>query len=236
MSRDLRARLLMMLILAGTGIGAFLVSAILLRLGFTPMGWRYLIAAVLGYFTFVALIRAWISLHRGEDLPDAPLEDVPFGVPDLVGRAGSNAARTMFGGGRSGGGGASMSWHSAPARPRPYVGSGSSDAVGEGIDWAPDDAKGWLVVAAGFVALAGLIASAYVVYLAPTLLAEVAFDAAIVSALYQRIDKRFRGDWMTTVVRHTWIPALVVTILVTALGFLIQAVLPAADSIGDIFR
>jgi hypothetical protein len=41
---------------------------------------------------------------------------------------------------------------------------------------------------------------------------------------------------MSTVVRKTWAPVVTVAVLVSAGGFIMQAIAPQADSIGDVLR
>ena len=68
------------------------------------MGLRYLGATIVGYVTFLLLIRAWIALHRQRDA--GSLEDLS--LPDGGWRGGH--ADPSFGGGHSGGAGASGDW------------------------------------------------------------------------------------------------------------------------------
>jgi hypothetical protein len=60
------------LLLSLAGIGAFLVSAALLRAGVTSMPLRYLAATAIGYLLFLALVRGWI-LYQGPRWASAEL-------------------------------------------------------------------------------------------------------------------------------------------------------------------
>jgi uncharacterized membrane protein len=85
-------------------------------------------------------------------------------------------------------------------------------------------------------ALGGLIAILYVVYAAPVLLAEVALDAVLVTGLYRKLRREDARHWLDSAVRRTWAPALVAGLFLMVAGIAIQWALPAADSIGDVWR
>ena len=94
-------------------------------------------------------------------------------------------------------------------------------------------------VAASVAALCvvgGFIAIGYVIYAAPILLAEVALDAAIMSALYRRLRREDASHWAMTVVRKTWLPALALMIVAAVAGYALQLAVPDARSIGGVMR
>jgi hypothetical protein len=221
-----RIQLLIMMIVAGGA--AFLASALLLwspAQTFELMAPRYAAAALCGYLAFILLIRVWIALHRPPG--DGPGLDA-LDVLDAIGPNSSVPSvepPALFGGGRSGGGGYSTRWSAS--------GSGDSGpSFGLGLDL--EDGI-WLIVAAACAA-AGVVAIGYVVYMAPILLAEVALDAAIISVLYRRLRRDEQGHWLFTVVRHTWIPALVLVLFAFAAGYALQQVAPDARSIGAVLQ
>jgi hypothetical protein len=209
-------RLVVLLIVALSGLGAFLFSAVTLEFGFTQMGLRYFGATLVGYLTFLLLLRGWIAYERRDWHIDGDL-------PDLGSRDGEPAKDALFGGGRSGGGGSAGSWH-------------PSHGFDTGIDLDLDIGELWLVVVAGICALGGLIAILYVVYAAPVLLAEVALDAALVAGLYRKLRQEDARHWLTSAIRHTWAPALVAGLFLIVAGVAIQWALPDARSIGDVWR
>jgi hypothetical protein len=196
------------------------------------MALRYGVAALCGYLAFIGLIRVWISLHR----PAAnDSHDTDLNVLDLVDagdllHSGSpvDEPPPMFAGGRGGGGGASAQWSAAGG----HRTSGSGGSWGIDLDF---DGAVWLIIA-GACAAAGLIAVGYVIYMAPVLLAEVALDAAIVSVLYRRLRRDEQGYWLTTVLKRTWAPALVLVAFTFLAGFALQMAAPEARSIGGVIR
>jgi hypothetical protein len=211
-------RLVVLLIVGLSGASAFLFSAVTLQLGFTGMGLRYFGATLVGYLTFLFLLRAWIAYERGGWHIDGDLHDIPS--------RGESAKDPLFGGGRSGGGGSAGSWHDSSQR----------FDTGIDLDLDLDIGELWLLVLAGFCALGGLIAILYVVYAAPVLLAEVALDAALVAGLYRKLRQEEARHWLTSAIRHTWAPALVAGLFLIVAGVAIQWALPDAHSIGDVWR
>ncbi len=206
-------RLLVLFILLLSGLAAFAFSAGTLRLGFELMPLRYLAATLVGYATFLLLIRIWIAFHRREWDPGIDIPDVPGGS------SGSDGA--AFGGGGSGGGGASAKWDV------PDVG-----AVDVGVDF--DDA--WPLVLAAAVLLGSVLAMFYVVYAAPVLLAEIALDAALVAGIYRKLRKQDARYWLGSALRHTWKPAAVAALCLWVTGTALQWAVPYARSIGDVVR
>jgi hypothetical protein len=209
-------RLVVLLIVGLSGVVAFLFSAVTLQLGFTQMGLRYFGATLVGYLAFLLLLRAWIAYERGDWHVDGDLPD--------IGSRGESAKDAFLGGGRSGGGGAAGSWHD------------SSQGFDTGIDLDLDIGELFSLVLAVLCALGGLIAILYVVYAAPVLLAEVALDAALVAGLYRKLRQEEARHWLTSAIRHTWVPALVAGLFLIVAGVGIQWALPDAHSIGDVWR
>jgi hypothetical protein len=228
-----RLQLLTILLLAGGA--AFLASVLLLWSpveAFEQMALRYGAAALCGYLAFIALIRVWISLHRPavRDSSGADLDvlDVVNPVDLVSGTRTVEEPSSVFAGGRGGGGGASGQWSAI----------GSQRASGSGGSWGADldfDGAFWLIIAAA-CAVAGLIAIGYVIYMAPVLLAEVALDAAIISVLYRRLRRHEQSYWLTTVLRRTWAPALIVVGFAFLTGFALQQAAPQARSIGGVLQ
>lgn len=209
---------------------ACLVSVVLLWLGAHSMAVRYAVAALCGYLCFVGLIRAWVRWKwshmdfTGDG--DLGVSDVIANVPiPLPSRAGP-AVGQMFSGGRSGGGGASGSWGSST----PSSGSGGG---GISLDLDTDDLV-WLIVAL-VAAVAGFAAVAYVIWIAPTLLAEVAVNAAVAGKVYHGMRKRDPRHWTADVRRRTGFAALAIIISAAAAGYALQRIAPDARSIGGVW-
>jgi hypothetical protein len=225
-----------LLIVSLAGVTAFLSSIVALRLGVDGMAVRYPLAVVVGYLTFLLLIRGWMALpSRGRerhtraaarsssfDKSDLLSLDPGIDVPVPTQLPGPSGIAS-FGAGRSGGAGAGTSWAGGPSR-----------SASAGVDVDFDDL--WPVVLAVVCVLGGVLAIGYVVYSAPVLLAEVAVDAAIVSGLYRQLRKREPSHWAVTVLRHTAVPALVLLLFAALGGYAAQRIAPEARSIGGVIR
>lgn len=231
-ARDGYPRLTMLVILTLAGAVAFLVSVAVLRLGVTAMGPRYGLAVLVGYAAFLVLIRGWIGFHRGE---------WGFGSRgfDAVDVADGFSAAIDPRSTRTGAGAVAVgTLDPAPALERQRRRDDSS-ALGRAVDGATsavDLDELWWVVIAIVAALGGVLCVFYVVYAAPLLLAEVAIDAALVSAVYRRLRQEDVGHWTGAVVRHTWMPTLALFLCMSVAGFALQRIVPSAHSIGGVIR
>jgi hypothetical protein len=68
------------------------------------------------------------------------------------------------------------------------------------------------------------------------LLAEVALDAALVTTAYRRLRRTDARNWIGSVLRRTWAPALVLIVMLAIVGSLLHRVVPEARSIGGVVR
>jgi hypothetical protein len=233
-------RLQVLLFVGVAGAAAFAVSAVTLRIGLDHMGLRYGLASVGGYLAFLVMIRLWIAWQRGRWEPDV-LDVVD--TSDLIDAAASSVSDSLVGraapavlrGGRSGGGGASAVFDS-PASAATPARAVSAPAKSGAWSLNLDADEAWPVVLAIGCAALGLVAIFYTIWLAPVLLAEVAVDAAIVTALYRKLRREDAGTWIGATLRRTWVPALAVVILMMAAGTALQYAVPEARSIGGVVR
>jgi len=217
-----RPRLELFVLVSLAGMAGFLVSYGLLAGGMASMPIRYGIAGVAGYLAFLCLIAVWIAVKRRIDSPWDAVDALDvLNVADLSASVSAPAPRSLFEGGRSGGGGASAAWD--------HRGSGMGG--GSGGSWLDADELGWMILIAA-AAFAGVIAVGYVVYLAPALLAEVVVDAVIVATISRKIAATERRDWTATVLRRTWLPATVLVAMLMIGGWGLQRIAPDARSIG----
>ena len=244
-------RLQISAMLALTAFSAFIVSAVLLRLGVTEMALRYPIAVIAGYVVFLILLRVWIYLNTEEELGAPDLDgsgDVTLAVLDAVDDVsiGGSSGGTFGGGGDFAGAGAGGDWGDAKAVvPVPVgfssgggssslsAGSGSGGGLGS-FDFDLDEGLALLLVAV--VLIIAFSAIIYVVWIAPILFAELLVDAAVVGSLYKPVKNIERSHWLLTALKKTGIPALVVLILFAIAGFIMQAAVPEAVTIGEFFR
>ncbi|UZW63140.1 hypothetical protein [Lysobacter enzymogenes] len=227
LERDHWPRLQMSLIVLLTGAVGFLASFALLQAGLHSMALRYPLAACAAYAAFLLLLWTW-ARTRGRAFDQ-------FDAPDFGGGSGGgpSGAGCNGGGGHSGGGGASSSFD-APASlplPRSAGAGGDSDSGFSLLDGADD--FGWVLIAIA-IALGAVLAAGWVVWIAPGLMAELLLDVALAGGLYRRLRRIESQHWLSTALRRTALPFLLLALLAAAAGFAGSRYAPGADSIGDV--
>lgn len=249
-------RVLMSLILAATGAAGFLVSFALLHAGVERMWLRYPVAVLVAYGVFLLLLRVWLYLQRyswTDLLPDdLGLTNVDT-ITDVS--AHTDAVSSFGGGGDFAGAGSGGVWNEglsgAKSAASDLAGRAGSGAVGssgggssgggfnllDGLDFDGEGCAFFLFLLAIGLVVAGLLASLYVVYAAPTLLAELLVEGLLLSGLYRSMKKGAQqGDWLRAVVRRTWLPVLLTFTLFAVAGYLFQRAAPRARTIGEAWR
>jgi hypothetical protein len=230
-------RLQVSLILVLTGTAGFLTSFLLLHSGLQRMWVRYPIAILVSYCVFLLLLRLWLWLQgrrfRGDlDAPDSQLLDIiPTGGPVTT-------EELHFGGGSAGGGGAGGNWGEGVVQnPAPSYTLSSDGSTSDGFSLFDLDVEdGWLIILAVIALIGGLVASLYIIYIAPALLAEILVDGVLVAGLYRRLKGVENRHWLRAAARQTIIPALLVAIFFGVAGYAMQAAVPEAHSIGDVWK
>jgi hypothetical protein len=202
----------MSLIVALCALGGLLLSFLLLRCGLDSMALRYPVAVLFAYGVFLGLLRVWLVLHTRRGLP-APSADVSDGcdAAELGLELGHSAARA-----------ADVAGDAAE----------SSETMVDGFD---ADADAFLLLAV-IAFVTGLLASAYVIWTAPALFAELVVDSILIVGLYRRCRHRVPADWWHGTVRRTWTPAVTMALAFGIGGFALQQASPGANSLGPALR
>jgi hypothetical protein len=78
-------------------------------------------------------------------------------------------------------------------------------------------------------------AAGYVVATAPVFFAEVLLDGVLAVGLYRRVKKLHRRHWLSSALRHTWLPFAAAAVLLGGVGAAMSHYSPGADSIGDVW-
>jgi lysylphosphatidylglycerol synthetase-like protein (DUF2156 family) len=226
LQRRYALRVHMLLIVAatiGAGLGA---TKLLLMAHVDVLALRYALAVFAAYLTFLFLIRIWLAYVSDErwelDFNGDGVDIFSWGGP------GPGPTGLDGGGGSFGGGGASGSWGDAAAQPVKSSG-------GSGFDLVPDlDGEGCVLVllAAALIAIL-LVAGVYLIYTAPAILSEVAFETVLAAALARRAKRVASSAWVGSIFRATvWIFAAVLAFSV-ALGWYAQKRCPEAKRLKD---
>lgn len=86
----------------------------------------------------------------------------------------------------------------------------------------------------GFITLLGaILASAWVVWGAPTFLGEMVVDVALARGLYKHMTGSYERYWLNTALRHTFRSFLGLLVLLMIAGALMQAAAPNIVSLGQ---
>jgi hypothetical protein len=237
-------RLHMSMILATCGLVAMLSSWILLNLGVGSMLVRYPITVALAYATFIVGVWVWLrtmglrdNSNVGLDLADGASVELPSGGGGGGGGGGLGLPR---GGGTFDGGGASSSWAGGPrmnlasANLQPDAPTQVASSGGKGFSLNFGDALDGdaivLLILAALLVLVVVATSGYLIWIAPDVLTEAAFGAALASTLVKPTRKQTATGWVAGVIRKTWWPFAVVFAMATAFAWYAHVHYPAAQT------
>jgi len=252
LEEQLFLRFHMSLILIGTGLVGLLASKILLIAHIDNIVIRYPVAVIVSYLAFFGFMKLWLSyvtsssVRQSYEVRDA-VTDTLNSIPDFS--SGSFPGHGTFSGGdggMSGGGGASGSFdvhadvgaHDVLADTAAHASHGIGDSVG---DVAGEAASGIAEEGAFVLVILGILlaivfgAGLYLVYDAPFILNEAAFDFILAAGLIKSTRKIDDPDWKGSVLRTTWKP-FVIALLISFFGaYILHANYPAAHKLSDIF-
>ena len=225
----------MTLILGVTFLAGLAVTKMFLDAGNTSLALRYGVAVAVSYGVFLALMNLWlwyVSPHRerhdddeGLDVEDAvDALDLAGDMARGIGRAAADVNLFDAGGGSFGGGGASGSFGDAAAE-------GVSSLVGD------SDEGGCAIVVVLLVAaliLTVAVAGLYLIWAAPGIMAEAAFEAFLASALIPGARRSESQGWLQGTVRATIVPFAVMLIAAVGFGRAANELCPNARRMADV--
>lgn len=226
----------MTLIMAAVVFSGVLASKIMWWFGVTSMAARYPMAVVCSYGVFFVLLSIWLlyidAVHAGDQGATADLADTVGqlargaidanrrfstggdGVGDMVG---SVADSVSSGGSDTGGGGG---------------GGGSSFSLGDG------DGEGGIIILAVLVVVMLVVfcSGVYVIWEAPNILAEVAFQAVLAGSLRRRAKMAEDPGWTGGVLRATWWPFAIVVLVSALFGGVAIGLCPGATRLPEVLN
>ena len=250
-------RVHMTAMLTATILVGLATNLLLYRMRVTVFAIRYGIAVITAYAAFIGCIRLWLLYvgFRGRRRSGSGVDDW-FDCVNFTGSgssSGSSGGGVSFrgGGGKFGGGGASGSWASeSDVRPAPLVvappppkstssvSSKSSSSSKSGGGGGGGDDLGELILVLLIIALViAVIASfVWIVWVAPTILGEVVFNAALAGALARHTHRATCGEWIGSVLKKTALPFAAILILSITMGWWAQHICPSALRLKDAFH
>ena len=249
----LECRVHLALILAACFTVGLVVTKLLLMSGVGTMWIRYALALCAAYVAFLASVKVWL-LYMGYDrriwpsrrssLTDgSDISGIGYsGGGGSGGGTGVSLPSFRGGGGGSGGGGASASFGddslesggSSQSSILPFSSGGhSSSGGGGGFDLGDD---GWVLIALIALLAAVFGGVVWIIYAAPTILADAAFAGMLSAGLARSTRHIASGGWVASVVGHTWFAFAVVCVLAIVFAMVAQHRFPEAQTLVDVIR
>lgn len=238
-------RVHMSAMLALTLIAGIFADRLLLRVGLNILAIRYFVSVCTAYFVFVTSVKLWL-FYLGFTVASAAsrrsggtnwIDGFDFSSGGSGSSSSSGSASFSGGGGKFGGGGATGSWGDSDAKPSmvPALlsskGSGGGKSGGGGS--SDDLGELMLVVLVIAVVVAAVASFFWVIWAAPGILGETAFNAVLAGALAKHAHKASHGTWIGSVMKKTMIPFLLILALTTFLGWYAQHYCPGAMRLSD---
>jgi hypothetical protein len=237
----------MSLILLATALSGVLSTTVMLHLKVENIVVRYPLAVVFAYLAFFLFVKLWLKyISSSQPLKGLdPAGDVLPDLPGFSGGSGTGGSGPAFrgGGGGSGGGGAAAAFDGPVANSQAVVvppsdtsgsSSGFSSSAGDAVSGIFDD-DGIVLIALGIL-LAAIFGSAiYLVYIAPHILSEAAFDFLLGTSLIRSYRKMNQPDWVGSVFRGTYIPFLIVLVIAFFAASAIHVHDPGITKLSDVF-
>jgi len=237
MAAKISTRTHMSLILLATMASGLVASKLLLLLGLGMPMLRYGIAVAVSYGMFFLFVRLWLQIifgkkrnsDSGSDILD--LVEVPSGPS-----SGSAPASWSGAGGGFSGGGASASWENSNPVAASVPASPSVESSSDIFDRAPDvgDLDEGLIILALVALVAAVFGSAaYIVYQAPEILLEAAFEVFLAAGLIRKARRLPSDGWALPILKGTWGAFAVVLVMALSFGWFVQARCPQARSFAE---
>jgi hypothetical protein len=216
-----------------TGGFGLLASFILLNAGMHSMALRYPLALGLAYLFFLFLLWLWLRSTASDyaDIPDVT-DCIPSGGGDIGARP--PAPMSSGSGGQFNGGGAHGSFD--PSAGISLNEPMSANPLGEAASSVGDADEFTIPLVVILLALGLALASLYVVYLAPSLFAEILFDGALSYSLYRHLRGVGSSHWMGTALRRTLLPFGITAVFLCVVGFAMATYAPGARTVGEVMH
>jgi hypothetical protein len=230
----------MTLILLATAMAGASASKLLLIAGLENPALRYPLTVLFAYCVFFVAIKFWLWIIvgaaaaqtriSGSSLPDISSGSLPDG-------AGSSSPADAFsgGGGEFSGAGASDSFGAVIPSVKSSGGSSGGGGIGS-IDIDDDIGIIIVLVLLALLLIAVFGVGVYLVYQAPAILSEVAFDSVLAVSLVRKSKKMQDPDWIGSVFKATWKQFAVILLFAVIAGTAIHLIFPDVTKISELYR
>jgi len=225
---------------------------------------RYGLAVITSYIAFIGFVKLWL-MYIGMRSESNWLDSIGFNSSGSTSwsswssssSSGSSSSSSFSSsGGKFGGGGASGDWseggsgtgtraaavavatqRGVTAVPKSSSSSHSSSSSSKGGGGGGSDDFGELILIVLIIALVVAVIASFLwlVWAAPGILAETAFNAALAGALTGHAHKATHGNWIGSVMKKTMLPFSLILVLSIAMGAWAQHICPTAIRLHDAF-
>jgi hypothetical protein len=230
-------RVHMTLILFATAMAGAVASKLFLMIGIANPAIRYPLTVLFAYFIFFIAVKFWLRIIIGTPLIHSSSSidpEMPGDIQMPVNISGSSDSFSG-GGGTFSGGGASASFDS-PASGGSDI-SSAADAASS-IDLDVDEGIGVIIVLLLLAALLAAVlgAGVYLVYNAPAILSEVAFDSFLALSLTRKTREMKDGSWIGSVLKGTWKQFLIILAISAIAGLAIHYFFPGVIKLSQLLK
>jgi len=235
----------MSLILLATVLSGLLSTKLLLLIPVDNIVIRYPLVVLFAYLAFFLFVKLWLA-YMSASQPLKSLDvagDVLSNMPDLPGGIGPSINVPHFGGGGGtfDGAGAAGAFDGPVSSASADVLSSSSgvtessSGIGDAVSGIFDiDDDGLILIILG-VLLAAIFGSAiYLIYIAPHILSEAAFDFLLGTSLIRSYKKVNQPDWMGSVFHDTYKPFVVVLLITITAAWILHTNYPEITKLSDL--
>ncbi len=241
-------RLHMFIILFATILSGVLFSKILLVFHVADFRIRYPLSVLLSYLVFFVCIKLWLCLISPSKPGKAKALDW-LDIPSSSGHGSGGETVSSFrgGGGKFSGAGTSGSFEShgaavvetghLPTSPATHASSASDgigDVVGEAAGALGDDNVIVAVIVLAVLFATILFSAVYVLYGAPAILSEAAFEGFLAASLIKGTRAMSNQTWAGSIFKTTWKPFAVTVGVALFSGVVLHDYFPKAVRLADI--
>lgn len=216
----------MTLIMAAVMLSGVLSSKLMWMFGVTSMAVRYPLAVVCSYGVFFLLLRIWLAYV---DVTDESTSDVIGDAVDVVADGVDGAGALVdF---------ASMGSSRGVDQAASHVGGSGGGGGSWGLGDIDGDGEGLVIlVVLAVLILVVLCCGAYVVWEAPSILAEAAFQMVLATSLRRRARQIDSPGWTGSVLLATWWPFAIVLVIAGVFGYVATSYCPGATRLPDVLQ
>jgi len=250
----------MTLMLIAVCLSGIVASKVLLAFGLHSIRARYPVAVIVSYAVFFGFLRLWLwsmgltrtaparrrSDHAAFDVDPTDLLNNDWGWFLRDGGGNPSGASGFGGGGDFGGGGATDYWGSATSESAQRVSastqrgsfdsSHASSGGNRGLGSFDIGDEGMVLIVFGILLLVIFGAGVYLVWEAPVILSEAAFEVLLASGVWKAAKSASRTGWIGSAFRATLIPFAIVLAMTVVFGMVAHHYCPHAATLADIIR